>query len=146
MRTARLPSENAGPRAVLNALDRIADNYAKTREDAERDLALAEKQLQDYENREEVPFIHGQYVEILAETRDKLKDALSSSSPPKEGNATMSELAQQIEQLKAAHTIDAEPRRPQQERVATEEEPITIRARRRIQAVLVPETPDPEPA
>jgi hypothetical protein len=43
-----LSHEHQGPRAVLNALGRIADAYERECERVRKDLAVAEGQLRDY--------------------------------------------------------------------------------------------------
>jgi hypothetical protein len=68
--------------------------------------------------------------------RDQLKAGLSGTSPEQgaRAQASITELPEQIEALKAKHTIDATPERNTKRRLSTEE-PITERIRRRKEAV-----------
>jgi len=137
-RTTSLSRDQPGPRAVLNALERLAGSYAHEYEAAGQDLALAEGQLRDYEAQRGKPFHHETYLVELERVRDALKDALSDRHPAsdKEPQPSASDLADRIKNLQAAHTIDADSRRPFQERLSTAEEPITARVRRRIQFIV----------
>ena len=58
-----LSRDHHGPRAVLNALDRLAGGYAEQLAAARRDLEIARTQLKDYEARVDLPFAHEQYLE-----------------------------------------------------------------------------------
>ena len=70
-----LSRDHHGPRAVLNALDRLADSYARPDATPRRqDLAIAEGQLRDYEARLGRPFPHDAY---LAELTDLARPAQS---------------------------------------------------------------------
>ena len=51
MRHAYLSRDSHGPRAVLNALDRLIGSYDSQAADAAQDLAIAQGQLRDYEAR-----------------------------------------------------------------------------------------------
>src|SRR5207247_790842 len=50
--------EHQGPRAVLNAVERLAGGYATEVRSVQQDLELARKQLADYEGRVGRPFVH----------------------------------------------------------------------------------------
>jgi hypothetical protein len=81
----------------------------------------------------------------LTGLRDQLKAGLSQATP-EPGTPPVSELAERIKSLKAAHTIDAAPERTVPRRIAAEE-PVTARIRRRSEAMPAVEPPaDPEPA
>jgi hypothetical protein len=111
IRQATLSREHRGPRAVLNALERLAGSYGEQCEKAKQDLALAEGQLRDYEQRIGKPFIHEAYLTELTELRDRLKESLSNAPAPEgEERPSAAELAERIKALKAAHTIEAAPR------------------------------------
>jgi hypothetical protein len=140
-------ARDAGPRAVLNALGRLADTYPNQLATARQDLAIAEGQLRDHQARLGKPFAHDAYLSELTELRDRLKAGLSQATP--EAPATSAgqahtppvpELAGRIKSLKAAHTIDAVPERTAPRRIAAEE-PVTARIRRRSETV-----PAAEPA
>jgi hypothetical protein len=137
-RTTSLSRDQPGPRAVLNALERLARSYSQEYEATGKELSLAEGQLRGYEARRGKPFLHDAYLVELERVRDSLSDALSGRPPAsdQESQPSVPDLADHIKQLQAAHTIDADPRRPVHERLSTAEEPITARVRRRIQFIV----------
>ena len=118
-----------GPRAVLNALDRLADSYPGQRAATAQDLAIAQGQLRDHQARLGTPFAHDAYLAELTHLRDQLKAGLSQATPEPDA-PPVAELAERIKSLKAAHTIDAAPERTAPRRIAAEE-PVTARIRRR---------------
>jgi N12 class adenine-specific DNA methylase len=124
--------EHQGPRAVLNALDRLANAYGTDCTRVRQDLGIAESQLRDYQERLGQPFLHDAYLSELTTLRDQLKTGLSATAPVKDDEAkpTVAELAERIKSLKAAHTIEATLQRSQQ-KVSSAEEPIIARIRRR---------------
>jgi len=126
-----------GPRAVLNALERLASSYALECERAQRDLAIAETQLRDYQARLGRPFALDSYLAQLTALRDQLRAGLSAA-PAEEGEEKrpdVSELVEQIKALKAANTIKSAPGRAAK-RVVAAEEPVTARIRRRTETSL----------
>ena len=142
-RQTSLSREHQGPRAVLNALERIVNAYGSECERVRQDLAIAEAQLRDYQPRLGKPFAHDVYLSELTTLRDQLKVGLSASAghqPDKEEGPSASELAEKIKALKAAHSIEATPQRARQKH-STAEEPITTRIRRRAESL-----PASEPA
>ena len=130
-----LSREHHGPRAVLNALERLAGSYATPRASAQQELSIAQAQLRDYQSRMGAPFPHESYLLRLTDLRDQLKAGLSGilaeagDEPPK-----LSEIAEQIKALKSEHTIEAAPQRTA-ERRASAEEPVTSRIRRRTESL-----------
>ena len=132
IRHAMLSRDHRGHRAVLNALDRLAGSYDEQRATAQRDLEIAQGQLRDYEARLGAPFPHDAYLAELTGLRDQLRTGLSNATPPPGAEPAMpvSELAERINSLKAAHTIEAAPTRTGTRR-STAEEPVTTRIRRR---------------
>jgi hypothetical protein len=126
--------DGAGPRAVLNALDRLAGGYAIEQERAVQDKAVAEGQLKDYESRLGAVFQHVEYERQLTGLRDKLKAGLSEkTAEPKEGEPTVIELDAQIKALRATNAVEAVARigaKPQ----ARAERPVTARITRPVQA------------
>ena len=134
-RQDRLAREHQGPRAVLNALDRLAGAYDAVIARTRQDLNIAEAQLRDYQARIGKPFIHDTYQSDLASLRDQLKVSLSGATPESSTQPppTAPELAERIKALKAEHTIEAVPERAGNRRVDAEE-PVTIRIRRRTAA------------
>ena len=142
-----LSRDHRGPRAVLNALDRLAGGYPGQCETARQDLAIAEGQLRDHEARIGRPFPHDAYRAELTGLRDRLKAGLSQTTPePGTEPRSVSELADRIKALKAGNTIDAAPERTAARRIAAEE-PVTARIRRRTVAAPAIEPPaETEPA
>ncbi len=131
-RQTGLSRDHQGPRAVLNALERLANGYESECVRVRQELGIAESQHRDYQVRLGKPFEHESYLSELTDLRDKLKAGLSAAAHETENRKgpTVSELADRIKALKAAHTIDATPHHVQR-RQATAEEPITARIRRR---------------
>jgi N12 class adenine-specific DNA methylase len=142
-RQSTLSRDHQGPRAVLNALERLAGGYGSECVRVRQDLSIAESQLRDYQARLGKPFPHDQYLNELNELRDRLKAKLSAAGHEsgEERGPTASELADRIKALKAANTIEATPQRARQKR-SSAEEPVTARIRRR-QEQAETETPSP---
>jgi hypothetical protein len=131
-----LSREHQGPRAVLNALERLANGYGSDCERVRQDLGIAESQLRDYQARLGTPFPHDAYLSDLTALRDQLKAGLSgtatdSGTGPRSGVA---EIAERIKSLKAAYTIEATPQRTSRSDRSAEE-PVTSRIRRRQEAI-----------
>jgi N12 class adenine-specific DNA methylase len=151
IRHAMLSRDHRGPRAVLNALDRLSGTYQGQCDSTAADLAIAQAQLRDHEARLGRPFPHDAYLAELTSLRDQLKAGLSQATPPatsagQAGTPPVTEIAERIKSLKAAHTIDAAPERTAPRRIAAEE-PVTARIRRRSIAEPAIEPPaEPEPA
>ena len=61
LREDTLSREHQGPRAVLNALERMADGYGFACLGIRQDLAIAEGQLRDYQARLGKSFTHEDY-------------------------------------------------------------------------------------
>lgn len=131
-RLSGLSKEHQGPRAVLNAMERIASGYAAETARIRQDLSIAESQLRDYQARLGQPFPHEAYLSELTGLRNQLKAGLSAGNhePADQKGPSVSELAARIKTLKAANTIEATPQRVQRKQAAAEE-PITARIRRR---------------
>src|ERR1019366_6961983 len=130
-----LSRDHHGPRAVLNALDRLASAYGSECSRVRQDLSIAEAQLRDYQARLGKPFPHDAYLSELTALRDQLKAGLSGASrePDDKEGPSVSEIAAQIKALKVAHNIEATPQRVRQKH-SSAEEPITARIRRRAEA------------
>jgi N12 class adenine-specific DNA methylase len=144
-RFAPLARESHGPRAVLNALERLAGSYQAELATARSELAIAEGQLRDHKARLDVPFAHERYLSELGELRDRLKAALSGTGKESEGTPLppAAELAERIQGLRASATIEAAPeRQPGRFRA---EAPVTTRIRRRAEAVPGETEPDSPP-
>ena len=130
-----LSRDHHGPRAVLNALDRLAGGYRIECDRTRQDLAIAESQLRDYQAHLGKPFLHDAYLSELTAFRDQLKAGLSATAQAQgdEATANVGELAERIKALKAAHSIEATPQRVRQKH-SSAEEPVTARIRRRTEA------------
>ena len=131
-RTSGLSKEHQGPRAVLNALERIASGYTSEMAHVMQDASVAESQLRDYQARLGMPFTHEGYLSELTGLRDQLKAKLSASGHDsgEESGPTTADLAEQIKSLKASNTIEGTQSRTERKH-STAEEPITARIRRR---------------
>jgi N12 class adenine-specific DNA methylase len=75
-----LSKESQGPRAVWNALNRLADSFEERLSKSLENLQLMQNQLRDYHARLGQPFIHAERLELLSTLRDQLKMALASPS------------------------------------------------------------------
>ncbi|MCX7392549.1 MAG: DEAD/DEAH box helicase family protein [Planctomycetales bacterium] len=131
-RQTSLSREHQGPRAVLNALDRLVNAYGSECDRVRQDLAISESQLRDYQARLGKPFVHDAYLSELTILRDQLKAKLSANTghqPEKEEGPSTSELAENIKSLKSANSIEATPQRARQKH-SSAEEPVTARIRR----------------
>lgn len=139
-RTAMLSREHQGPRAVLNALDRLAGSFDSDCDRVRQDLAVAEGQLRNYQARVGKPFPHELYLAELTGLRDLLKAGLSAGGRElDEGKApSTSDISASIKALNAANTVEATPHRARQKH-STAEEPVTARIRRRQNLDTAPE-------
>ncbi len=140
-RQSGLSREHQGPRAVLNALERLASGYGSECVRVQQDLSIAEAQLRDYQARLGKPFTHETYLTELTSLRDQLKAGLSSTAHEldNEEGPSASELAEKIKAIKAANSIEATPQRVRQKH-STAEEPITARIRRRAESIPASES------
>ena len=75
------PATITGPRAVMNAVERLADTYEGQCDTTRQDLAIAQGQLRDHEARRGRPFAHDAYLAELTGLRDQLKAGLSQATP-----------------------------------------------------------------
>src|SRR5581483_10740442 len=81
-RHAMLSRDHHGPRAVLNAIERLAGEYTFECERLAQDLAIAEAQLRDYQARLDMPFAYEGYLSALTDLRDQLRLGLASVQSP----------------------------------------------------------------
>ena len=125
-----LSREHHGPRAVLNALDRLAKSYPDESARTKQSLSIAESQLRDYQVSLDKPFLHDSYLSELTDLRDRLKSRLSNTDQESERAADSAfALAGRIKTLKAANSIESATQRISHKQL-TAEEPITARIRR----------------
>lgn len=139
VRHATLSREFHGPRAVLNAVERLASGTESQCTAARNDLALSQGQLRDYQARLGKPFAHNAYQSDLTDLRDRLKSALSVTTPEPgpEAVVTPQDLADRIRGLKESHSLDSTPLSPRlSTNNPTAERPVTSRIRERREAVL----------
>ncbi len=138
-----LTREHQGPRALLNALERLVSGFGIQCGRMEQDLAIAEAQLRDFQGRLGTPFLHDSYFSQLTGLRDLLRAGLSGvpAEPGKETTPGVPELAERIQTLRSAHIIEAAPSRVDR-RSLVAEEPVTTRILRRAEALPVA-GPDP---
>jgi hypothetical protein len=134
--------EHKGPRAILNAVERLTNSFSSECARVRQDLGIAESQLRDYQLRLGKPFPHDAYLSQLTTLRDQLKRGLSGTGlePGSDPQPSVSETAEQIKALKAANTIEAAPERVGK-RHSSGEEPVTARIRR--QTGVRPHGPPP---
>ena len=132
-RETQLSRESQGPRAVMNALDRLAGSYESQAKAAAQELAIAQAQLRDHQARLGIPFPHDAYFTELARLRDELKAALSEAQaePGRGPVPPPAEPAGRIEALRAAHAIEPLPERTPKRRGQAAESPVTTRIRER---------------
>ena len=132
IRQHMLSRESHGPRAVLNALERLANGYGSECDSLRQDLLIAETQLRDYQARLGNPFALDAYQSELTALRDQLKVGLSGTAQEldKEKGPSVSDLAERIKAIRAAHTVEAAPQRVRQKHSSAEES-VTTRIRRR---------------
>ncbi len=124
-----LSRDHHGPRAVLNALDRLEKSYADECNRARQNLSVAESQLRDYKSTLGKSFQHDAYLFELTDLREKLKFRLSAMSHQDDEGPSTPELAARIQALKAAHTIEANPNRARKQSSSAAETPVTVRIR-----------------
>jgi hypothetical protein len=133
--------DRSGPRAVMNAAERLIRGYDARLAESREDLALAETQLRDYQSRFGAKFAHEDYLSQLTQLRNRLK-AVLSNEPVEEGaepHPPAHELASQIKSLKAANTIEGTAERSGTRGPMAAVEPVTTRIHRRR-----PKRPEPE--
>ena len=133
-RKGTLSHEFHGPRAVMNAVERLASGTESQSIAAGKDLALSESQLRDYQARLGKPFTHHAYQADLVDLRDRLKVALSATNPEPgtDPRPTTQELADRIRALKDSQTLDSPPPAARlSNRSPTAERPVTARIRER---------------
>ncbi len=131
-RRSMMSQDHQGPRAVLNAAERLANSYGAECERVEEDLRIAVTQLRDYQARLGKPFPKDTYLAELTALRDNLKVRLSGNSgisnPDQHLDTT--DLAAGITVLITTHTSTSVTER-QKRRHSSAEEPITFLIRRR---------------
>ncbi len=131
----QLTRDPIGPRAILNALFRLANSYDEICQQLEEKFNLSERQLIEYQARLGVPFPHNTYNTELESLRDQLKVCLSGT--PEESLPCAAELAKRINVLKCTRSIVDTAERLGT-RYQTVEEPVTTRIRKRMRNVLLP--------
>jgi hypothetical protein len=136
-RSTSLARDVHGPRAILNAVERLIGSAAAERDKTRRDLEIAQGQLRDYEARLGAGFAHAAYLE--AALSSTAQESAEASRP------TVGALVERIKALHAAHTLDAAPERAAPCPTTTVAEAITTRIRQREQAEAAPQLDEPSP-
>lgn len=131
-----LSREHQGPRAILNAVERLSRSYEPECSRLRQDLAIAEAQLRDYQARFGSPFEHDGYLAQLASLRDQLKACLAGApaQPSTEAPSAIA-IANEIASLTSTYCLHEAPARQGRQHV-TAEESVTTRIRRRIDGAL----------
>ena len=124
----QLIRDNPGPRAILNALERLSGGYSSDIGHLRAEIGLKQGQLKDYEARLGATFQHEEYASQLADLRDRLKLGLSEKAP--EGGESVAELAEKIKALRESVTVEASPERTVRKAVRAER-PVTQRIKER---------------
>jgi hypothetical protein len=132
-RRVRLSRDHQGPRAILNALERLVSTYDLEHGKTARDLDIAKGQLRDFEARQGARFAHEAYLDELTSLRNQLELGLSGTEP-------VDGIVARIMDLRAAHTVEAAPSRTV--RVAAAEEPVTARIKQRARPQTEPVAPE----
>jgi hypothetical protein len=124
--------DRQGPRAVLNALERLADNYPVERERIRQNLVIAESQLRDYQLRLGKPFEHEHFLGQLTDLRDRLKQSLSGTLTDSAVGSRLDagEVVERIKALKSPDTVAPAARRYSAKQLAAEES-VNARIRKR---------------
>ena len=137
-----LMRDNPGPRAVLNALERLANGYDYDIRAARNEIGVKQGQLRDFEARLGRTFEHAAYKDELEGLRDQLRLGLSEHPP--EGLPPVSELAEKIKALREANTVEAAPERTVR-KAARAERPVVARIRERLGSVELAQEPTSRP-
>jgi hypothetical protein len=133
MRMTPLARDHHGPRAILNAVERIMDSYDAQCDRTRHDLTLARTQLRDFEARLGTAFPHDAYVTELTDLRNRLKAALANLA---EHGAEIPVLTERFTTLTASQAIETTPNCPTQRQAATVAEPVTTRILETIKKAL----------
>jgi hypothetical protein len=128
-RLSPLSREHHGPRAILNAVERVIGSYGAECAGAENALVLAQGQLRDYRTRLGTDFAHGAYLAALTDLRQQLATALATPEAPADAAAVppVDTLVAHFKALKATHRIELAPERLSRRSAATPAEPVTTR-------------------
>ena len=144
-RTSLMGRGNPGPRAVLNALEHLADEYAAECNLIRQNIAISQGQLRDYQARIGQPFTHDAYLTELTALRDQLRDGLSGTAPVADAATNCAKLVEQIKVVKTANHVETKPQHIRQSQ-STAEESIVTRIHRRAASKPGDETPSPPEA
>jgi hypothetical protein len=80
-----LSRDHHGPRAILNALERLTSAYGSECVRVQQDLSIAEAQLRDYQARLGKPFLHDAYLKAahtIDATPQRARQKQSSAEEP----------------------------------------------------------------
>ncbi len=137
LRKDSLSRDHNGPRTVMNAVQRLAEEYPRACAVTQQDLTVAENQLRDYHARLGKAFPHDEYMTKLAALRDRLKISLSDRTPVEgeEKQPGSAEIAEEIKALRAGQVVETAPQRTEKRQISAEE-PVTARIRRRAEKAV----------
>ena len=145
-RQSILKWDHQGPRAVMNAVERLVGEYESEISRITHNRRIAQGQLRDYQTVSGNVFQQEAYQNELTALRDQLKDCLSDRgaavATPGTAARTSLKIAEQIKLLRATNSVDAAPARPRKKVTAAEESVVT-RIRRRNDMAVAPEGPLP---
>jgi N12 class adenine-specific DNA methylase len=134
LRRDTLSRDHQGPRAVMNALERLRNSYRVEMQTAEQELLLKQRQFQDYDARLGQSFAAARYVQQLTALRDQLKAKLSKkeSGDADPAEKPTHELIEAYQAMKAGQQAEIIPLRPKSAE-KTLELPIASRVRELVQ-------------
>jgi N12 class adenine-specific DNA methylase len=138
LREAALSRDSQGPRAVLNAVERLIASYDDRCDGLRRDLSLAEAKLRDFQARLGATFSHARYIEELSALRDELQVALSTTTQQggtaRSKTRTTAELSDLIKGLRDGQVVEAPPAKRPAEATSTVR-PVSARIRERVEVL-----------
>jgi hypothetical protein len=129
-----LSNDHQGPRALLDAANRLINSFEDQHQRTTAAIELAKKQHHDCQQRVGISFEFDEYVKELSQLRDGLKLALSDR--PSESDTThllsVREITAKIKSLRSLYTSYETPKRNAEVQVSIAVEPIVARLKRRL--------------
>jgi hypothetical protein len=123
-----LSNGHHGPRAVINALERLAGSYEGECRRVRQDLQIAEAQVEGYRDRVGKPFPQEAYLAGLTALRDKLKTGLAGMRlEDSDEDVDLAQVAEQIKALRERNSAELTPVQRSEKRSVAAEEPVTTR-------------------
>jgi hypothetical protein len=125
-----LMRDNPGPRAVLYALERLANGYDYDCWSIRAEFGVKQGQLRDFEARMGRPFEHAESMRLLSDLRDRLEDGLSEK--PQQEQAPEGPFVAELAERTAR-------------KAARAERPVTARIRAKLGEQTVADAPRNQP-